>query len=108
MFLCDKCAEKYRVGDFEKTFGLRSHGKCEGCGEIGSCIDAHYYRCRVIKETPGCKYCGGKITIKSRITDTERSKQKSYFASCEHKNCNAQHGIHYLPSEDSVIEWLNK
>lgn len=42
MFLCDKCATKNKVSEFEILFGSRSRGPCEGCGEVASCVDAHF------------------------------------------------------------------
>jgi len=43
MFLCDKCAPKHGVSDFEVFFGERSRGECEGCGTVSSCVDAHWF-----------------------------------------------------------------
>ena len=50
MFICDECCKKMNVSDFEKTFGLRSNGKCECCGEKASRVDSHHYEKQKDKE----------------------------------------------------------
>jgi hypothetical protein len=39
MFLCDKCATKQGVDPFVMLIYPRSHGPCEDCHEVKSCVD---------------------------------------------------------------------
>lgn len=37
MFICEACLNNY-----QNVTVFRSYGKCEDCGEIGSCADIHH------------------------------------------------------------------
>lgn len=40
MFICEKCAPKADVSEFELLFAPRSYGPCEYYGEVASCVDS--------------------------------------------------------------------
>ena len=70
MFLCEKCAPKFEVSEFQQIVGPFSVGPCEGCGKTRTCVDAHLYIPTRDTGVPRSAQTGMPLTVNEKESDS--------------------------------------